>query len=94
MISKKILRVVAIMVCLGFLTLSISGVVYASDKTVKKPDLRTLLKKPVLLLHSFLHVFLGPDQKTSISSEKSSSNSHSKIKTTGNLKSPRVADQD
>lgn len=94
--SKKILRIVAIAVCLGFLTLSISGVVYAADKTVKKPDVRTLLKKPLLLINSIFNVFLAPtDQKANNSSEeKSNSNSNSKIKMTGNLKSPRVADGD
>jgi hypothetical protein len=94
--SKKILRIVAIAVCLGFLTLSISGVVYASDKKVKKPDVRTFLKKPLLLINSIFNVFLAPtDQKANTGSEeKSDSNSNSKIKMTGNLKSPRVADGD
>ncbi|NIM57802.1 MAG: hypothetical protein GTO16_02515 [Candidatus Aminicenantes bacterium] len=94
--SKKILRIVAIAVCLGFLTVSISGVVYATDKTVKKPNVRTFLKKPLLLINSIFNVFLAPtDGKASTGSEeKSDSKSSSKIKTTGNLKSPRVADGD
>ena len=94
--SKKILRVIAIMVCLGFLTLSISGVVYATDKSVKKPDVRTLLKKPMLLLNSIFNVFLAPTEgKANTGSEKKEdSDSGSKIKMTGNLKSPRVADGD
>jgi hypothetical protein len=96
MISKKVLRVVAIMVCLGFITLSVSGIVYAADKTVKKPDVRTFLKKPLLLLNSIFNIFLSPtDQKANTGSEKESdSDSNSKIKMTGNLKSPRVADGD
>ena len=96
MISKKILRVVAIMVCLGFITLTVSGVVYASDKKIKKPDVRTFLKKPLLLINSIFNVFLAPtDQKANTGSEeKSNSNSNSKIKMTGNLKSPKVADGD
>jgi len=47
MISKKLLRVAAILVCLGFITLTISGVIYAADKKVKKPSVRTFLEKPM-----------------------------------------------
>lgn len=96
MISKKILRVVAIMVCLGFITLTVSGVVYASDKKIKKPDVRTFLKKPMLLINSIFNVFLSPtDQKANAGSEeRSNSNSNSKIKITGNIKSDKVADGD
>ena len=94
MISKKLMRIAAIVVCLGFITLAVSGVAYATDKKVRKPDVNTFLKKPMLLLNSIFSIFLSPtNQKASTDSGKNS-NSGEKIKTTGNLKSDRVADGD
>jgi hypothetical protein len=93
MISKKFLRVAAIVVCLGFITLTFSGVVYAKDKKVQKADAIALLKKPVLALHSLFNVFLNAAKhKGARSVEKSTSGAVVKI--TGNLKSDKVAIDD
>jgi hypothetical protein len=92
MISKKILRVTAILVCLGFITLTISGVALAAEKKVQRPDVRTLLQKPIVLLNSLFNLFLSADQKASRDGEKASSGAT--IKITGNLKSHKVSDGD
>lgn len=93
MISKKFLRVAAIVVCLGFITLTFSGVVYAADKKVRKADAITMLKKPILALNSLFNVFLNAAKnKGARSADKSTSGATVKI--TGNLKSDRVSDRD
>ena len=92
MISKKTLRVAAILACLGFITFTFSGVALAAEKKVQRPDIRTLLQKPIVLLNSLFNLFLNSDQKASRDGEKASSGA--KIKITGNLKSHKVSDGD
>lgn len=93
MISKKLKRLIAVMVCLGFITLTFSGVALAVEKKVQKVDMKTFLKTPGLLLNSLLNVLLSPNPKArGGSSEKS--NSDSKIKITGNIKIDKVSDDD
>jgi len=63
MISKKTLRVLAILACLGFITFTFSGVALAAEKKVQRPDIRTLLQKPIVLLNSLFNLFLNADLK-------------------------------
>jgi len=93
MISKKLKRLIAVMVCLGFITLTFSGVALAVEKKAQKVDMKTFLKAPALLLNSLLNVFLSPNAKARGSSIEKS-NSDSTIKITGNLKSVKVSDDD
>ena len=93
MISKKTLRVLAILACLGFITFTFSGVALAAEKKVQRPDVRTLLQKPIVLLNSLFNLFLNSDLKAKKGdSEKASSGAT--IKITGNLKSHKVSDGD
>ena len=94
MISKKILRITAIVVCLAFITLSFSGVVNAADKKVRKPSVKTLLEKPRLLLSAVYSLLLGPKPLKADSSSNGKGSSIGTVKTTGNLKADRLANQD
>jgi len=95
MISKKLKKLIAVMVCLGFITLTFSGVALAVDKKVQTPDMKTFLKKPMHLLNSLLlNAFLGPNPKARGGTIEKSNSSSKIIKITGNLKSDKVSDDD
>lgn len=97
MISKKLKKLIAVMVCLGFITVTFSGVALAVDKKVvtSNPDvMKTFLQKPMHLLNSLLSAFLGPNPKVRGGTIEKSNSSSKIIKTTGNLKSVKLSEDD
>ena len=72
----------ALVLCIGILSLSVPGVVHAKKKPV---DFKTFLTKPIALLASFLPFIHAPvDNKAQEKEDSYKSNSGTKIKITGN----------
>jgi len=94
--KKFLLRVVAIVVCLGFISFFVPGVIQAAENKAPKSDLKTFLKKPVRMLSSIFPIFdfFFDNGNKSDSSSTDNSNTTGKIKITGNSTAKIVSDKD
>jgi len=83
MFNKNFRKSLALVLCIGILSLSVPGVVHAKKKPV---DFKTFLTKPIALLASILPFINPPGDNKGQEKEDSTykSNSGSKIKITGN----------
>jgi len=93
--SKKTLKVVAVIACLSVLSLYVPGLlgVEKAEKFDKKADLKRVFMKPAVILSYFLP-FLSPlfdnGTKSTAPAPNSTSNTAKKIKITGDSSSPKT----
>jgi len=87
---KRFFKAVAILACLGILSLAVTPV-FAADKKAPKYGDKSFLKVPLNILSSFLPIFAGliKGKKADINTDKGK-----KVKLTGGLKSGQVSDGD